>query len=60
MMENVILFIIVATGCVTCYFTGVWEERKQWNELISKGILPKPGLGQKGFLKRLRNDNEGN
>lgn len=41
-----ILFIICAG--VTGYLAGIMHERSGWNDLIKKGVIPKPKRSQQG------------
>ncbi len=35
-------FIIGACFAIIFYLAGKYDERRQWNALIKKGILPRP------------------
>ena len=41
-MYNMLIAIYLIIVCAASFFIGQVCERKQWNRLIEKGILPKP------------------
>jgi len=41
-MSTALWLLIVAVSMIVAFIVGIYAEREEWNDLIDKGVLPKP------------------